>query len=155
MYKNSGTVKGIKTGVACRRFWVECPPSWFDHIHWLYMHLSKPMQWILWICVHLIFNLKKKKKKKEHAFFWPQGLWDVCSLTRKPTLVPCSGSTESQHWTTREFWRRPVLIICSSVIQAHQWSDWGSQVLGHSYHRVTLRFMGCPWMLKTRGPRDR
>ena len=105
--------------------------------------------------VHLIFNLKKKKKKKSMLFF---GRKAYGMLVPWPGIQPLSPAVEARnanHWTTREFWRRPVLIICSSVIQAHQWSDWGSQVLGHSYHRVTLRFMGCPWMLKNRGPRDR
>ena len=32
----------------------------------------------------------------------PHGLQDLCSLTRDRTHAPCSGTVESNHWTTRE-----------------------------------------------------
>ena len=129
-YINSGTVKGIKTGVACRRFWVEleCPLSWFDHIHLtVYAFVKTNEMYALDLCASKFYL------KKEHAFLGVQGLWDVSSLSRNPTLAPAVEARSPNHWATRGFWRRPVLIICSSVIQAHQWSDWGSQALAHSH----------------------
>ena len=96
--KNSGTVKEIKTEVACRRFWVEleCPLSWFDHIHLtVYAFVKTNEMYTLDLCVSKFYLKKKKKKKKCIPFFWPHGLWEISSLTRIPTFAPCSGSTES------------------------------------------------------------
>ena len=36
-------------------------------------------------------------------FFWPQGMWDLSSLTRDQTCTPCIIRRQSlNHWTTRE-----------------------------------------------------
>ena len=35
-------------------------------------------------------------------FFWPQGMWDLISLTRDQTRNPCIGRGSLNHWTTRE-----------------------------------------------------
>ena len=34
--------------------------------------------------------------------FWPQGMWDLNSLTRGQTHTPCIGRWSPNHWTTRE-----------------------------------------------------
>ena len=34
--------------------------------------------------------------------FWPQGMWDLSSLTRDRTLSPCIGRQSPNHWTARE-----------------------------------------------------
>ena len=35
-------------------------------------------------------------------FFWPQGMWDLCSPTRDQTYIPCIGRQSHNHWTVRE-----------------------------------------------------
>ena len=35
-------------------------------------------------------------------FFWPQGMWDLSSLTGDQTRIPCIGRRSLNHWTTRE-----------------------------------------------------
>ena len=34
--------------------------------------------------------------------FWPQGIWDLSSLTRDRTRVPCIERGRLNHWTTSE-----------------------------------------------------
>ena len=34
--------------------------------------------------------------------FWPQGMWDLSSLTRDWTCTPCVGRQSLNHWTTSE-----------------------------------------------------
>ena len=34
--------------------------------------------------------------------FWPQGIWDLGSLTRDGTCIHCIGRGSLNHWTTRE-----------------------------------------------------
>ena len=34
--------------------------------------------------------------------FWPQGMWDLSSLTRDRTCTPCIGRRSLNHWTARE-----------------------------------------------------
>ena len=34
--------------------------------------------------------------------FWPQGMWDLGSLTRDGTCTPCTGRRSLNHWTARE-----------------------------------------------------
>ena len=34
--------------------------------------------------------------------FWPRGMWDLNSLTRDWTQIPCVGRWSVNHWTTRE-----------------------------------------------------
>ena len=34
--------------------------------------------------------------------FWPQGMWDVSSLTRDRTRTTCLGRQSPNHWTARE-----------------------------------------------------
>ena len=44
--------------------------------------------------------------------FWPQVMWDLSSLTRDGTLIPCIGRQSPKYWTTRE-----VLIqLCNSNV---------------------------------------
>ena len=33
---------------------------------------------------------------------WPQGMWDLNSLTRDQTLTPCIGRGGLNYWTARE-----------------------------------------------------
>ena len=40
--------------------------------------------------------------------FWPQGMWDLGSLTRDGTHTPCIGRRSLNHWTTREV---PVIAL--------------------------------------------
>ena len=35
-------------------------------------------------------------------FFWPRGMWDLSSLTRDGTRIPCIGRWSLNHWTARE-----------------------------------------------------
>ena len=43
--------------------------------------------------------------------FWLPGIWDLHSLTRDGTHVPCIGRRSLSHWTTREvFWFLCFLI---------------------------------------------
>ena len=34
--------------------------------------------------------------------FWPQGMWDLSSLTRDGTCIPCIGRQSLNDWATRE-----------------------------------------------------
>ena len=34
--------------------------------------------------------------------FWPQGMWDLSSLTKDRTCTPCIGRRSLNHWTARE-----------------------------------------------------
>ena len=34
--------------------------------------------------------------------FWPRGMWDLRSLIRDPTCIPCTGRWSPNHWSTRE-----------------------------------------------------
>ena len=59
--------------------------------------------------------------------FWPQGMWDLSSLTRDPTHIPYIGRWSLNHWITREvpvlgflFWettreRRPLQTVSSTL----------------------------------------
>ena len=47
--------------------------------------------------------------------FWPQGIWDLSSLTRDRTCTPCIGRRSLNHWTAREvptmrFWYSSLCI---------------------------------------------
>ena len=35
-------------------------------------------------------------------FFWQRGMWDLNSLTRDRTCIPCTARQSLSHWTTRE-----------------------------------------------------
>ena len=35
------------------------------------------------------------------GLFWPRGMWDVISLTRDQTRIPCVGRWSPSHFTTR------------------------------------------------------
>ena len=47
---------------------------------------------LYWICYNITFLL----------CFWPQGMWDFCSLTRDWTHTPCTRRWSPSHWTTQE-----------------------------------------------------
>ena len=36
------------------------------------------------------------------SVFWPQGMWDLSSLTRDRTCTPCIGRRSLNRWTARE-----------------------------------------------------
>ena len=38
----------------------------------------------------------------DFLFFWPQGMWDLRSLTRDRTCTLCIGRRSLNHWTARE-----------------------------------------------------
>ena len=35
-------------------------------------------------------------------FFWPRGIWDLSSLIRDLTHIPCIGRQSLNHWATKE-----------------------------------------------------
>ena len=41
-------------------------------------------------------------------FFWSQGMWDLISLTRYQTCIPCIGKWSLNHWITRKVSRLPA-----------------------------------------------
>jgi len=48
---------------------------------------------IEFVTVLLLFNV---------LAFWPQGIWDLSTLTRDRTCTPCFGRGNLNHWTARE-----------------------------------------------------
>ena len=48
-------------------------------------------------------------------FFWPQGRWDLSSLTRDQTHTPCIWRQSLNHWTSREV---PPLSFASVVLES-------------------------------------
>ena len=42
--------------------------------------------------------------------FWPQGMWDLSSLTRDRTLTPCIGRQHLNQWTAREVPEQYILL---------------------------------------------
>ena len=45
--------------------------------------------------------------------FWPQGIWDLSSLTRYRTRVPCIERGSLNHWTTREV---PYQLLSKALV---------------------------------------
>ena len=43
--------------------------------------------------------------------FWPQGMWDLISLTRYQTHTLCNGRQNLNHWTTRKVLFSPFLDL--------------------------------------------
>ena len=44
--------------------------------------------------------------------FWPRGVWDLSSLTRDWTHIPCIRRKSLSHWTTREV---PTMMLLSTL----------------------------------------
>ena len=72
--------------------------------------------------------------------FWPQGIWDLSSLTRDWTCTPCTGRRRFNHWTTREV---PSFIdfsltcfLCSSLILVCIFI-----IYFHSFFKIFLLFL--------------
>ena len=43
--------------------------------------------------------------------FWPQGMWDLISLTKDRTHTHCIGKRSLNHWTTRKVMENHVLNV--------------------------------------------
>ena len=61
----------------------------------LSMHLFNIFKSLYWICYHIASVIYV-------LIFWLWGLWDLISLTKGPTLIPCFGRQSLNHWTARE-----------------------------------------------------
>ena len=54
--------------------------------------------------------------------FWPEGMWDLSSLTRDWNHASCIGKRSLNHWTTREVWTGGLV---SKMLSEDQ--NWGSR----------------------------
>ena len=103
-YINSGTVKGIKTGVACRRFWVEleCPLSWFDHIHLtVYAFVKTNEMYALDLCASKFYLKKEHHNSRKGS---GQKLWDHLWLSQSVNSSTDSlTSTHTVYLTTQHY----------------------------------------------------
>ena len=68
--------------------WQLSAGTWHDPI---YTFLKKVF--IEFVTISLLFYV---------LVFWPQGMWDLSSLTRDQTCTPCIGRQSLNHWTARE-----------------------------------------------------
>ena len=75
-----------------------------------------------WVSFFLIWTILKKflMNLLQHCFcfmvFWPRGMWDLGSLTRDPTHMPCTGRQSLNHWTTRKI---PTYNFNLHVLSSH------------------------------------
>ena len=71
------------------------------------------------LCIYIyiyIYRERERERERDH-FYWIyyivasvlcfgilalQGMWDLSSLTRDQTFIPCVGRWSLNHWTTRE-----------------------------------------------------
>ena len=63
--------------------------------------------------------------------FWPQGVWDLSSLTRDQVCVPCIGRWSLNHWTASEV---PKIGISNQVLLITFPSDFSSSSLFNYQH---------------------
>ena len=70
--------------------------------------------------------------------FWPQGMWDIRSLTRDWTCTPCIGRQSLNHWTSRKvpvwFWfckNSYIPWICPGFSFMLLLNNLGSQRMAH------------------------
>ena len=59
------------------------------HFNYFLLLLFKPLLNLLQYCLFYVLVL------------WPQGMWDLSSLTRDWTHIPCIGRRSLNHWTAR------------------------------------------------------
>ena len=57
------------------------------HFNYLLLLLFKTLLNLLQYCLFYVL------------FFWPQGMWDLSSLTRDWICIPCIGRQSLNHWT--------------------------------------------------------
>ena len=69
--------------------------------------------------------------------FWPRGMWDLSSLTRDQTCMPCIGRWSPNLWTTREVPPPPP--------SPQNFSSYHGQDLSLICFRSLLFILGCPY----------